>query len=165
MTEIKSALELALERTQNIEGNKEILVANERKNDGKRLASRFLQPGDESVDVSGELKKLNKDDAKLVREGFFETMLANLTLPNDGEYKTRLKLIEDGVHLVSKERRQISYLFQQVDQFYEQFLQTKEQISEQLKRNTSQNSGKKSSFSHNRPDRTSSSRPNRIRNS
>ena len=35
MTEIKSALELALERTQDIQGDKETLKANELRNKGK----------------------------------------------------------------------------------------------------------------------------------
>ena len=133
MTEIKSALELALERTQDIKGDKETLLANERRQDGKRLASKYLQPEDEKIDPATEFKKYDTNEGSFVREGFFETILANLTLPADGEYKDRLQLLEAGVQLVTKERRQAAYLFQQIDQFFEQYLQTKEEVGEQLK--------------------------------
>jgi hypothetical protein len=133
MTEIKSALELALSRTQDIKGDKEQLTASERRNDGKRLASKFLNPGDEAVDPASAIKKFPNDAAGFVREGFFQTLTANLSLPVDGEYKSALRHLEEGMHVVIKERRQISYLFQQVDQFFEQYLQTREQVAEQLK--------------------------------
>lgn len=133
MTEIKSALELALEKTQDIESDKGTLLANERRTDGKRLASKYLKPGDEKTDIADALKQFKNDEGNFVREGFFETILANLNLPSDAEYKERLKHLESGIHMVTKEKRQVSYLFQQVDQFLEQYLQTKEQVNEQLK--------------------------------
>jgi hypothetical protein len=133
MTEIKSALELALEKTQDIESDKGTLLANERRTDGKRLASKYLKPGDEKTDIAGAFKQFKNDEGNFVREGFFETILANLNLPSNAEYKERLKYLESGIHLVTKEKRQVSYLFQQVDQFFEQYLQTKEQVNEQLK--------------------------------
>ena len=88
---------------------------------------------DEKTDIADALKQFKNDEGNFVREGFFETILANLNLPSDAEYKERLKHLESGIHMVTKEKRQVSYLFQQVDQFLEQYLQTKEQVNEQLK--------------------------------
>ena len=133
MSEIKSALEIALERTAGIEGDKETLKANELKNEGKRLASRFLSTGEEKVDVSGELKKRADSEGRSVREGFFQTMLANLSLPSEESYAEQIKKLEEGVHFVIKDKKNVSYLFQQIDQFFKQYLQTRDQVGEQLK--------------------------------
>lgn len=134
MTEIKSALEIALERTSEIKGDKQTLTANERKQEGKRLASKFLAPAAEDTpDPSSEFKRYSRDEAPYVREGFLETILANLSLPNDGDYKERLTQLEKALQFIVKDKRQLSYLFQQVDQFFEQYLQTKQQVEEQLK--------------------------------
>ena len=73
MTEIKSALEIALERTKDIKGDKETILANERTNDGKRIASRFLNPNEEKSEPEKELKQFGSQEGRFVREGFFKT--------------------------------------------------------------------------------------------
>jgi len=133
MTEIKSALEIALERTKDIQGDKETIIANERRNLGKRIASKYLNPAEEKSDPGKELKQHGGQEGAYVREGFFQTLLANLSLPSDEAYKDHLKRIESGLLFVMKERRQVGYLIQQIDQFFEQYLQTRDQVTEQLK--------------------------------
>ncbi len=133
MTEIKSALEIALERTRDIKGDKQTLTANERRNFGKRVASRYLNPADGPVDLVKELKKYAGQEGDYVREGFFQTITANLSLPSDGSYRDSLKKIETGLAGVIKERRQVGYLFHQIDQFFDQYLKAREQVTEQLK--------------------------------
>lgn len=133
MTEIKSALEIALERTRDIKGDKETMIANERRNFGKRIASRYLNPTEEKVDPEKELKQYGGDEGAHVRDGFFQTILANFSLPTDESYKDQLKKIETGLLFVMKERRQVGYLMQQIDQFFDQYLKTRDQVTEQLK--------------------------------
>jgi len=133
MTEIRSALEIALERTAGIEGDKDTLVANERRNDGKRIASRYLVGDDKKFDVPSEFKSFSESERFSVREGFFQTLLANLSLPSDDSFSPKLKQLEQGLNLVLKDRRQVAHLFQQVDQFYRQYMQTREQVKDQLK--------------------------------
>ena len=53
MGEIKSALEIALEKTAHIEGDLSSIQNREYRNDGKRLANHFLETGD-----AEELKNL-----------------------------------------------------------------------------------------------------------
>lgn len=130
MTEIKSALELALERTQDIQGDKETLKINNLKNDGKKLASAFLDPGEDTDDkeASAKFKSLSGEQQKVFREGFFSVMTANLTLPTAAGYESRLEILEKGLSLVIKDKKQISYIFQQVTQFFGQYLQSREQL-------------------------------------
>ena len=135
MTEIKSALELALERTQDIQGDKDTLRANELKNKGKQLASVFLNPhtDKEEEDPVSQLKSFSGKELTWVKEGFFQIMLANINLPVDTEYQDKIKLIESGLLTVLKEKRQISYMFQQVRQFFDQYLETRDQLEDSVK--------------------------------
>jgi hypothetical protein len=135
MTEIKSALELALERTQNIQGDKESIKSNEHKNAGKRLASAFLDPVDEvdEKNVISQIKERSGKEQAWFREGFFTVLLANVSLPVTDDFEHKLSLLEKGFNAVLKERRQIAYIFQQVSQFFSQYLQSREQLEEAVK--------------------------------
>ncbi len=133
MTEIKSAFEIAMQRTEDIKSNKETLVANEHKNIGKRIASEFLDPAKKDIDVTKTFKKYSGKEQRWVKEGFLETMTANISLPNDKNYGEKLETLEKGINLVVKEKRQVRYIFQQVQQFFDQYLSTQDQVEEQLK--------------------------------
>ncbi len=135
MTEIKSALELALERTEGIQGDKKTIQSNEFKNDGKKLASAYLNPAESTDDreIVAKIKALNADEKAPFREGFFGVMLANLTLPSVEGYEERQKQLEQGLHAVLKDRKQVSYVFQQVSQFFSQYLQSRGQLEEAIK--------------------------------
>ena len=135
MTEIKSALEIALERTQGIEADKETLKNNQLKEDGKKLASAFLSTAsdvDESQ-ATAKMKALSGAELKPFREGFAGVMLANLTLPSTDTFAENLKTLEAGLRVVIKEKKQLSYIFQQVRQFFEQYLQTRDQVEAGVK--------------------------------
>ena len=133
MTEIKSALEIALERTKDIKGDKESLKADERKNAGRRLASSIIDPHEDEGDAVKKLKEYKGQELAWVQEGFFQTLLANLSLPSDDSYRERLKTLEKGLNAVVKDKRRVSYIFQQLEQFFQQYLQTKEQVGQNLK--------------------------------
>ena len=133
MTEIKSALEIALERTKDIKGDKETLMANDRRNVGKRLASKYLNPVGEKSDPNEAFKSHSGEEARWVKEGFFQTLIANLSLPADDSYEEGLRNFEKGFLFVIKEKKQLNYLFQQLEQFFRQYLQTRDQVQDQLK--------------------------------
>lgn len=139
MTEIKSALEIAMAKTQDIKGDKNTLKMNELKNQGKKLASEFLDPVSKvsERDVIAKLKSLPGEEKKAYVDGFFKVMLANLTLPSSDAYAEklgeRLETLEKGMQAVLKDRKQTSYIFQQIQQFFEQYLNTREQIEESVK--------------------------------
>ena len=133
MTEIKSALELALERTQDIKSDKGTLEASEQRNRGRKLASTLLNPDPEGGDPLAEMKKLTGKETQRVKEGIFQTLLANLILPNDDTYGGKMATIEKGFQTVVKDRRQMSYIMQQLKQFFEQYLQSRDQMRENLK--------------------------------
>ena len=133
MTEIKSALELALERTQNIKSDKETLEANDSRNRGRRLASALINPQEEPGNPLEEIKKASGKEGRWIKEGFFQVLLANLNLPLDDQYGPKLTKLEKGFQAVIKDRKNVSYVMQQLKQFFEQYLQSRDQVGESLK--------------------------------
>ena len=57
MGEIKSALEIALERTASVAGDKEAVAAGEARKEGKILVSRFLDDPEASLVIPGKSGK------------------------------------------------------------------------------------------------------------
>lgn len=132
MGQIKSALELALERTESIKSDKESLIANEIRTKGKQAASKVLNPGDE-ISLAAELKKVEKNQRQWFKEGFINSILANLTLPTAEGFEDSLKRVEEALIDLTGDKKQIPYIIEQIGQFFSQYLQNKEQIFNSLK--------------------------------
>lgn len=136
MSEIKSALELALERTADIKSDKTKLHEHDALQKGKRLASKFLHPEPDSedppVNLREELKKSSKEDLKQVRQGIFDVILSNITLPYDEINEELLDRAAGGLDVLLNNRKQIPHIFGQLKEFLGQYLQNKEQIRENL---------------------------------
>ena len=135
MTEIKSALEIALARTQDIQGDKETLKLNELKNEGKKLASAYLDQLSETGEreVASKLKSLPDSEKKPYVEGFSGVLIANLTLPSGDEFDEKLTALEKGFQTIVKDKKQVTYIFQQISQFFEQYIKTRLQIENAVK--------------------------------
>ncbi len=135
MTEIKSALEIALARTQDIQGDKETLKLNELKNEGKKLASAYLDQLSETGEreVASKLKSLPDSEKKPYVEGFSGVLIANLTLPSGDEFDEKLTALEKGFQTIVKDKKQVTYIFQQIGQFFEQYIKTRLQIENAVK--------------------------------
>ena len=133
MTEIKSALELALERTQDIKSDKDTIKANEMKNNGKKMASQLLNPGDTTGNPLQDLKNYSGKEKQWVAEGFFQILLANFNLPANSDFGQKLETLEKGFLGVIKDKKQVNYIRQQVSQFFEQYLQGKQELADSLK--------------------------------
>ena len=85
MARIKSALEIALEKSEGIKADKDTISAHNLKNEGKRLASNFLSPDDrETEDIKAAFSKYQ--GRELNGSGRFSSVcLANLSIvPTSG---------------------------------------------------------------------------------
>lgn len=131
MSEIKSALELALERTADVQSDKGRVEAHEAKQAGMKLAGRFVD--DPGVDVRKELKQYNREKAASVRVGFFQVMLSHLALPTQEADIQRLDRVQAGMEIILDDRRFVAGLFEQVRQLLQQYLDTKNQMTEALR--------------------------------
>mgnify|MGYP006295419573 FL=1 len=131
MGEIKSALELALERTKDIKGDPEALARHEAKIEGKKLLAQINE--DSNLDVRKAIKEFPKEKRDWVREGLFEVLLTSINLPTDEMDLERLGPIERGLKGVVGDEGNVSYLMEQVRNLFKQYLDNRQQIIESLR--------------------------------
>ncbi len=131
MGEIKSALELALEKTAGVEGDKKGLEAHEHKQQGKRLLSRLNE--DPKLDLKKELGRYRGEERRWVSEGFVDVALSNIALPSSEADLSRLKPIQAGLSQVLGKKSDIDYLFEQAEQLFSQYLDRRQQLIEHIR--------------------------------
>jgi hypothetical protein len=131
MTHIRSALEIALEKTGEIKGDKAALAAAKGKEEGQKLASNFFQ--DPGMDLAGALKNIPKEKFPLVKEGFCQVILANLILPRDEEDLKKFDPIAAALEVLTGDKAQIKEFASQLSQFFRQWLESKKQQDEDIR--------------------------------
>ena len=131
MSEIKSALELALERTADVKSDKSSLEAHEARQEGMRLAGRYLE--DASLDVTAEIRKAERGRRDGIRAGFFQVMMSHLALPGQESDVQRLQRVSNGLGHVIRDTGLLEGLMEQVMQYLQQYLDTKNQLTERLR--------------------------------
>jgi hypothetical protein len=133
MSEIKSALEIALEKTQNIEGNKEKLEEHDAIQEGKQLVSKFLlEPEKKDHDIAQFIKSRDGKRRGWVRKGAFQTLLSNINLPGEEKDLEKLTPVETALGALLKDQGPISQMISQLKEFFTQYLGHKEQLLKQL---------------------------------
>ncbi|MEJ5187641.1 DUF6657 family protein [Treponema sp. J25] len=132
MARIKSALELALEKTESIKTDKNAVAGFERKREGKRLASLYLEnPEEHSLEEA--IKKCPKEELPALKRGIFEMLLSQIQLPENQDHLSKIERIFRGMQLILTDRR-LPQLFNQVMQAFSRFLQEQQQYEETIKR-------------------------------
>ncbi|MDR2371211.1 MAG: hypothetical protein LBD71_07000 [Treponema sp.] len=98
MGHIKSALEIAMERTESIRGDKTSINLYEAKQKGKKLANEFLE--DPQKDFEAELKKASQEEQASIKQGAFDVFLSQLTLPLSKDDEKRIETIGRGLQVI-----------------------------------------------------------------
>ena len=137
MGEIKSALELALERTKDVKSDKSQITKQNAEEEGKKTAAGFLSdiPSETvSADKLKEILKSRKNEELVYfRKGFASTLLSNLKLPEDEINKEFLGKLAEGFTILSGKKKEIAYIFNQTEAFFSQFIQNRHDLVENLK--------------------------------
>lgn len=131
MARIKSAIEIALERTESVKGDKAGVELFEAKREGKKLAGIFLESPSENP-LEGALKKLPKDKLSAARRGALEVLLSQISLPYAKEDLARLETVGAGLSTVLGDRK-FSSLYQQLQQALERYLQDLDQYDKAIR--------------------------------
>jgi hypothetical protein len=127
MGRIKSALELALERTESVKGDKGSIDQYEAKQRGKRLANAFLDKSAADKDAEGfegELKRTPKEQQASLKQGIFDVLIAQVNLPVTPEDTKRIEAAGKGLQAVIGDLR--------FGALYKQFLQALAQYQSEL---------------------------------
>lgn len=131
MSRIKSAWELAMEKTKDIEVDEAKFRESTLEKEGMALAGSFLNSADMSQDeLSSRYSSYSAQDVPAVKKGIVNTVFSNLGLPADNLYEMRFERIVALVVLISPEGspavdaiRQIGDLFSQYTQHRTDFVQ------------------------------------------
>jgi hypothetical protein len=102
MGRIKSALELALERTESVKGDKTVVEQFEAKQRGKKLAGQFLEGG--SVALDDEIKKESASMREALREGIFDILTARINLPVTKDDIKKIEALGKGLQSIIADR-------------------------------------------------------------
>lgn len=129
---IKSAIEIAMENSKSIEANKELVEANRLRDEGKKLVGKVLE--DAAFDAKTALKPFTGPALKLVKEGFLQSLLANLVLPADEFAMKSPKRIGDAISAIVSDTRKVSMIFSQLDGFFKEYLGERKRLAEAIER-------------------------------
>jgi hypothetical protein len=131
---IKSSWEVAMERTADIKGDKSSVHANEMKKTGKRIASDYIYADKPDIsDFQKAIGDYSGEDKQLIQRGAFEVFLSYISLPQDENYGTALDLAQKGLEVLTGNKKDVAAILDQVRQFFSQYLQHRDQLTEQMK--------------------------------
>jgi len=136
MAKIKSAWEIAMERTENLDIDPVKLKNDALIKKGKQLAGKFLNDITyHESKLKSELKKMNDEDKNLVLEGIKSIILINIALPNNDLYQDKNARLKELALLIKKnDNTMASEAIAQLDTFYKQYFDNQDDLVEQLKK-------------------------------
>jgi hypothetical protein len=131
LAEIKSALELALEKAERYgKASKEEMAAAGYQDQGRQMAVKFLKG---EGDLEAELKNLPPEARKAATIAVKEVFLRNIGLPRNGEADERLERSLDGLLLTAANPKEMANCRVELQQLLQQFLQYRNNAMQQLK--------------------------------
>jgi hypothetical protein len=131
VAEIKSALELALEKAERYgRASKEEMAASQHQEQGRHLAVNYLKG---EGDLEADLQSLPPQAREAARSGMKDVLLRNISLPRDGEADPRFARALEGLLLVAENKKAMARLKAEMDQLLANFLQVRNSAYQQLK--------------------------------
>ncbi len=131
MAHIKSALEIALQRTESVKSDKAGVELFELRREGKKIAGAFLEAPEEQP-IEAALKRFPKEKIDAVRRGVLDILVAQVSLPNTREDIVRLETIGRGLHAILGDKRFLQ-MFQQLAQALDRYLGEVEQYDKAIR--------------------------------
>lgn len=129
MGEIKSALEIAMEKIEKLGGvSDDERLKWEYIPEGKKLAGRYFK-GDSNLD--SELKKYEDDIKKYVIEGAGEILVKNINLPKDDSAKRNNKRAMDGLKTLKSDKVTVENIFSKMRRIFDHYAEQREQQGRQ----------------------------------
>ncbi len=129
---IKSSLEIALERTRDVQADPENLKASGFATAGKKLVSQFLTEPEFSL--AKKVREHNGKERQWVSKGVFDALLSNLALPSDEYGLKRNRRAMQGLSAILRDQRRLRIMGQQIEQFFTDYLQERQQLKQNVDR-------------------------------
>jgi hypothetical protein len=132
MDKIKSAWEIALEKTKNVKADPRALKEQQYLEQGKKYISAYLE-NPQSEDLKARLKAIEKEYETLVKRGMLDTLLSNLNLPLTDYTEQRNAGVRRALTLIFPDSKKVEMVFGQLEQFFGRYKEDRENIQEQVK--------------------------------
>jgi len=131
MARLKSSWELAMERTQDIEIDKEKFKRDDNVKKARTASGLFINDEDGNGDIKKELDAINDKDA--VKEGVLMTVMQNLFLPSETVLTDRYERVLSLISLLCKNNAEIMDYANQLIAFIKQYPEHQKQLVDQLR--------------------------------
>ena len=131
MPRIKSALEIALERTESVQSDKSGIGQFEAKQRGKKIANEFLS--DSQISLGEAIKKTPKGEQASLKQGIFDVLVTQITLPASRDGMKRLEAIGNGLQTVIADAG-FKTLYRQLTQALSRYLDEADRYAEAIQR-------------------------------
>lgn len=140
MAMIKSALELALERTKNLKVDEAALEASRIKTEGRKTAGKFLEEP-EATDIAAAALAVAEDGRERFRKSVFEVLAAQIQLPgaffDEGKLATigagLGKLAETGAAKGAASAAELQSMMQQIVSFLKKYKDEVKRVEQAIK--------------------------------
>jgi len=126
---IKTALEIALERTETVKGDKLGIDQFEVKKRGKKLANAFL---DGDADIASEIKKTPDKERETLKQGIFDVLITQIALPTADSDEKRCEKIGKGLSAVINNGN-FNEMYKQLTAIFAQYKQELAQCEQMLR--------------------------------
>jgi hypothetical protein len=147
MAMIKSALELALERTKDIKVDDSASEANELRIEGKKAAGRYVEDP-ENQNLGSLLSSYPKEKRKNIQEGMFDTLVSQLQLPTNEASIAKLEVLGKGMAALASanaggllggvgsamSEKKVQALFDQLAGFFRQYLNDMKNVEQVIRK-------------------------------
>lgn len=132
MSKIRSAWEIALEKTEDIQIDEKKLAFDEAVKQARTIAGKYINDEEDAgEDVAAELAAIT--DAKAMKEGVRMTIVQNLNLPSDEVLTDRFERLEKLAAIITGNAPDVMDLMGQITGFIKQYPLHRKQLLEQLK--------------------------------
>jgi hypothetical protein len=131
VAEIKSALELALEKAEHYgRASREEMAAAQYQEQGRHLAVQFLKG---EGDLAADLKNLPPEAQAAARLAVKEVFLRNIGLPRENSVDPRQDRALEGLVLVAGNPKDMARFQTELEQLLQQYIQVRNNALQQLK--------------------------------
>ncbi len=134
MAEIRSAMELALEKAERLgRASPEEMARSQHQDQGRLWAVQFLKEELTGEDLIQEIKRLPAAGQEAVRPAIKEVFLRNVSFPREDTPDPRQARALSGLVAVARNPKAMAGLKGEVERFNQELLQVKNQVYQQLK--------------------------------
>ena len=132
MGRIKSAWEIALEKTADLHVDTEKIAHNNTVKKGSQIAGSYLNNIDYTIEDFSKIFDAEKDKKTLV-EGIKNIVLLNVKLPSDELFEQKIAKLKDICKKVQPDSEALVDIMDQMIEFFKQYQTHQEQLIQQMK--------------------------------